>query len=497
MRSSTINRVTSPAITGGAGRVRIRRLAKTPLVALAAVLAATAVATPASGGNVDLSTVPTRDTVQLTIYNSEDLTLVRETRHVSFRKGANPLQFSWANTLIDPSSVQLRFVTSQDQLDVLDTTYPHDRPQTLFWNVQSELDGQATIEITYFTSGVTWNADYTLIADAAEKEMGFEGFVRVFNNSGEEYENAQVRLVVGTINLVEKIAQLAQVPMSQVQDMAKDKRDALYREATIEVLGKMDAADAKGAWAEKPKEIIKEGLSEYFIYTIEGTETIPNGWSKRLRSLEAQTVPFDIQYRFRPEEYGEQLVRFYLLTNDTDSKLGTTPLPDGMVRLFRRNGADGLSFLSAIPIKYVPIGDKIELNLGVDPEVVFDLVRLRTVRDNLWNQIGGTNTLRRVDRPGVQINESSVVVGWDDRSLFSQRIRNYSAKPIDLEIRRSFAGHAIVKGRLGAKNHDYRTIQFSATVAPRAKVDLRYELTVHQGTNAKQENVTIEEADPR
>jgi hypothetical protein len=27
------------------------------------------------------------------------------------------------------------------------------------------------------------------------------------------------------------------------------------------------------------KEIVKEGLSEYFLYTIEGTETIPIGWS--------------------------------------------------------------------------------------------------------------------------------------------------------------------------------------------------------------------------
>ena len=44
--------------------------------------------------NIDLSTVPARDTVQLTIYNSEDLTLVRETRKVTFKKGANPLQFS-------------------------------------------------------------------------------------------------------------------------------------------------------------------------------------------------------------------------------------------------------------------------------------------------------------------------------------------------------------------------------------------------------------------
>ena len=48
-----------------------------------------------SAKNVDLSTVPKRNSVQLTIYNSEDLTLVRETRAVTFKKGANPLQFSW------------------------------------------------------------------------------------------------------------------------------------------------------------------------------------------------------------------------------------------------------------------------------------------------------------------------------------------------------------------------------------------------------------------
>ena len=56
--------------------------------------------------NVDLATVPERRAVQLTIYNSEDLTLVRERRVVTFKKGVNPLQFSWANTLIDPTSVE-------------------------------------------------------------------------------------------------------------------------------------------------------------------------------------------------------------------------------------------------------------------------------------------------------------------------------------------------------------------------------------------------------
>jgi hypothetical protein len=79
--------------------------------------------------NIDLSTVPDRESVQLTIYNSEDITLVRETRVVTFKKGANPLQFSWANTLIDPSSVELKFLTSADKLEVVDTTFPHLTPR--------------------------------------------------------------------------------------------------------------------------------------------------------------------------------------------------------------------------------------------------------------------------------------------------------------------------------------------------------------------------------
>src|SRR5262245_60617212 len=180
------------------------------LIALSFALVLHAAWLPAA--NVDLSTIPKRNTVQLTIYNSEDLTLVRETRVVTFKKGVNPLEFSWANTLIDPTSVELSFLTNPDKLEVLDTTFPHDKPQKLYWNVKSDIDGEATIQISYFTSGITWSADYVCIADKDEKQMGFEGFVRVTNHSGEDYEGAQVRLVVGTINLVEKIAQLAQIP---------------------------------------------------------------------------------------------------------------------------------------------------------------------------------------------------------------------------------------------------------------------------------------------
>jgi hypothetical protein len=447
--------------------------------------------------NIDLSTVPKRDTVALTIYNSEDLTLVRETRTITFKKGLNPLQFSWANTRIDPTSVELRFLTNPEKLEVLDTTFPLDKPQMLYWNVKSDFDGQASIEITYFTSGITWAADYVCRADNPEKQLKLEGFVRITNNSGEEYESASVRLVVGTINLVEKIAELAGVAVSGLDRLGAERRTVLSLQAAKMELKKAAEDTEFFARAGKEKEIIKEGLSEYFIYTIEGTETIPTGWSKRLRSFEGDAVPFKIQYRYRPQEYGEQLVRMYLLTNDKDSKLGTTPLPDGIVRVFRDNGRDGLSFLTQQTIKYVAIGDKIELNLGPDPSVIFELIKLRAYRENIWVQLQGVNVFRKVGQPFAFIGADAAVAGWDDHEIFSQRIRNYTDKPIEVEIRRSFPGHVIFRSRLNPILHDYQTVQFTARAGTGKTADLLFELTRHQGHNSKQNNVTLEAGDVR
>ena len=418
---------------------------------------------------------------------------MRETRTITFKKGVNPLQYSWANTLIDPSSVELKFLTHADKLDVLDTTFPHDKPQMLYWNVQSEFDGEATIQITYFTSGITWKADYTCIANKDETEMKLEGFVRVYNHSGEEYEDAQVRLIVGTINLVEKIAQLANIPMSQVTKLPEGKLNALREESAAKMLDMAEKAkDGKGQAMDREKQIVKEGLSEYFIYTIEGTETIPNGWSKRLRSLDAAAVPFKIQYRYRPQEYGDRLVRMYLLTNDEKSKLGGSPLPDGQVRVFRDNGRDGLSYLTEQHTKYIPIGDKIELNLGVDPEVIFELIKLRSFRDNIWLQQHGTTTFKKLGDDEEVKRENYSVAGWDDHAVYTQRIRNYTAKPIDVEIRRSYDGHIVFKSDLKPTLFDFRTAQFSAAVAPGKRTDLFFEIIQHQGYLSKQSNVTLE-----
>src|SRR3954465_13859549 len=140
-------------------------IARATMVLLLLFLAAQAPA------RINVVTLPGRDSVQLTIYNSVDLTLVKETRLLTFKKGLNRLEFSWANTLIDPTSVEFRATTHADDVDVLDVSFPPRVSNTLEWRINSDFAGEVQVEIRYFTSGINWSADYVAEAARTEKLM--------------------------------------------------------------------------------------------------------------------------------------------------------------------------------------------------------------------------------------------------------------------------------------------------------------------------------------
>ena len=68
--------------------------------------------------------------------------------------GKNRLQLSWANTLIDPTSVNFRPLEHAEDIE-LGHGLPGQKPQHLIWNVESKFEGEAKVEVTYFTSGLT------------------------------------------------------------------------------------------------------------------------------------------------------------------------------------------------------------------------------------------------------------------------------------------------------------------------------------------------------
>ena len=129
--------------------------------------------------------------------------------------------------------------------------------------------------------------------------------------------------------------------------------------------------------------------------------------------------------------------------------------------------------------------------------VICELIQLRAWRDNLWMHLDGTDVDRRVDDGNLRIDVRSSVAGWDDHAVFTQRVRNYSGKPIEIEVRRRYQGHVVFRSALNSKLHDYQSPEFVATVAAGQRADLLFEVLTHQGWNAKQTNVTLEAAEVR
>ncbi len=422
--------------------------------------------TAGAEARVNVVTLPGRDSVQLTIYNSADLTLVKETRVLTFRKGLNKLEFSWANTLIDPTSLEFRALTHADEVDLLDVSFPARVTNTLEWRIKSEYAGEVAVEIRYFTSGIGWSADYVAEASKNEKRMDLAGQVRVNNHSGEDYENAQVRLVVGVIRLVEAIADLAQrgkpgaqpppAPMAMVETAAKAK--TMARSAMLAGVAMADA---------KPREVVKEALGEYFLYTVEGRDTIPTGWSKRLPSFKAAEVPIVSYYKYEREQWGDQVMRYYRFTNSIAAKLGKEPLPDGEVKVFRWVTNDKLyAFVGRTGVKYIPINEAVEMELGNDLEVLVQPV------------------LKDWSKTEIKFDANGNVVGWTIRETWEVEVQNTKEIEVELDIRRNFTGDWTMVTAAKYEKVDASKVKFVRPLKSREKQKFSYELTTRLGTNA-------------
>jgi hypothetical protein len=445
----------------------------TPRIAATMIFASLAFAATSAVAKVDLVTLPQRDKVQITIYNSADLTLVRDARTLTLRKGANRLQYSWANTLIDPTSLEMIPKARAREVSVGELNFPPRVNGLGIWTVDSTVAEPVPMEITCFTSGVSWRAYYLATLTPDESAMELAGYVRVDNRSGEDYENAETRLVVGQISLLDRIAdlsrrqqpygrpgffpQVAPAPMASGRMMKKES---------------MDYAVAKSVMAEAtPKEIVKEGLSEYFLYSIEGTEDIANGWGKRLISFTAPKVPVVNLFRYEEERYGDRPTRFVSFVNDEKHTLGKEPIPGGLVKVFRTVDAAGaLSYVGAQEAKYVPKGGEIDLNLGPTEEV--------DVKP----------TIMDLKTFNYEFDQYSII-GWDERWTVKVEVANHRAVPAKVEVRRNFpttAWEIVNEGETGEyAKVDADTVGYTQTLPAHTKRTFTYTVTYRMGSRAR------------
>jgi len=343
------------------------------------------------------------------------------------------------------------------------------------WNVRSEISGRIPVEISYLTSGLSWRAFYMGTLSPDEKTMRLQAYVRVTNSSGEDYENAQVRLIVGEVHILDQIAELArrEYPYGRpVEGMVKATK--AFRLAGKREMEKLDQVDyaAEPMVELAPKQVVKEGLSEYFLYTIEGTETIPNGWSKRLLSFEVDEVTVVNLYKYEEDRYGPDVVRFLSFKNDEEHKLGQTPIPDGTLRVYRTADEQRhLSYVGGSEFKYIPVNEDVELNLGPVSDIVVEPMLMAVRTDNY-----------RFDGDGD-------IAGWDEIHTFEVKVKNTRELPVSVEIRRNFETPYWTLQQAGEfgqfEKVDVDTVEFTLLLPPRSEQKFQYSLTTYQGTRSE------------
>ncbi|MBN1844111.1 MAG: hypothetical protein JW810_00385, partial [Sedimentisphaerales bacterium] len=214
-------------------------------------------------------------------------------------------------------------------------------------------------------------------------------------------------------------------------------------------------------------------LSEYFLYTIEGTETVRTGSAKRLASFTAGQVPVTNLYKFEQERYGDAVVRFLNFKNDKEHTLGETPIPGGLLKVYRTvDDRRHLSYEGQSSFKYIPVDQEVELNLGPVRDVIVEpkLMEIRTAN-------------YRFDARGN-------ISGWDEIQTCRIRLKNSRPLPVTVQIRRNVPSpdwQITPSGEFGDYEPvDKDTVKFTHQLPPHSERSFGYVQTTYHGVRRQE-----------
>jgi hypothetical protein len=226
---------------------------------------------------------------------------------------------------------------------------------SLVWMVRNQ-QGRQTIEATYLTQGMSWRADYVITLNRAETQMDLAGWVTLDNQSGAAYENAELKVVAGEVNV------------------AQPKMDMRG--------GRVMAEAAMAA----PPQMQQEAFGEYHLYTLPRRTTIKENQSKQVSLLTAEAIQVEKQYEVRGQQQfywnrigdvpDQPVSAFLVFQNEEDNNLGM-PLPAGIMRVYQEDRSGALQFSGEDRIDHTPKDEEVKIRLGES----FDLVAERRQTD--------------------------------------------------------------------------------------------------------------------
>ena len=119
--------------------------------------------------------------------------------------------------------------------------------------------------------------------------------------------------------------------------------------------------------------------------------------------------------------------------------LGLSPLPNGTVRLFSEYKSKDLAYVGGTETKYVPIGDRVEVNVGPDKDITIQ----RRLKDQKTSNVVARQYKRRLDNQFVLYYD---LVDYDETFFYEEEL--VSGKPVvaKTEVERQFDANVVLWG---------------------------------------------------
>ena len=236
---------------------------------------------------------------------------------------------------------------------------------TINWILQTDKSGRLDAELSYVTGGMSWKADYSMLAQSEDDAIDVIGWVTVDNQSGRTFDKARIKLMAGDVSKIQP-----------------DER-VMYEYAAVSGYA-MDAS--------MPAAVSEKAFEDYHLYTLNRPTTLRDRETKQVEFLRANSVKAERLYVYDGVRIDRRQYRGYTsenircnrdygtdcnpkvwimkeCENSEENHLGI-PLPRGIVRFYRRDDDGQLEFTGENIIDHTPRDETVRVYTGN----AFDLV---------------------------------------------------------------------------------------------------------------------------
>src|SRR5438552_9834350 len=235
---------------------------------------------------------------------------------------------------------------------------------TLDWRIQADKAGKLDAELAYVTGGMSWEADYNIVAPENSDLLDFIGWVTMDNQSGKTFENAKIKLMAGDVSKIQP-----------------------REEADFQTRGALLAREAAAA-----PTVTEKAFEDYHLYTLARPATLRDRETKQVEFIRASKVQSQKVYVYDGLKIDWNQWRGYRMENirnnqDVGTEMETKvavmrefknseanhlgmPLPKGRVRFYKQDDDKQLEFTGENLIDHTPKDETLRVFTGN----AFDLV---------------------------------------------------------------------------------------------------------------------------